>query len=437
VIVGGGQLQSTWTIAANAPRVWQQYGNRGAGVTVAVLDSGVAVSPDLSSELFGVDVVTGTTSLADLGGHGSHVAGIIAGNGTLSGGGYMGIAPDARVLSVKVTTDDGRASYASIIKGLSWVVQNAQIYNIKVANMSLGATVVGSYKENPLDAAVEMAWLRGITVVVSAGNSGPTAQSIAVPGNDPYVVTVGAFDDNGTATSADDVFPEWTSRGPSAYDGMSKIDLVASGRRVMSLRAPGSFLDRLLPERVVAQNYFRLSGTSMAAPVVSGVAALVLAQNPRLTPNQVKYILKQTARPMAGYDAQTAGAGEVDALAAVQLAVQGVGTAQANVGQVPSNSTATGVWRVLKSVQPVWRNKGLWQGRIWVDGSWDGSGFKNPDGTWKDAGWDQVAWSNLSWEQVTWSDAGWDLSGWVDAGWDMAGGGIWDSGGWDTARTVD
>ena len=143
---------------------------------------------------------------------------------------------------VKVTTDQGQASYASIIKGLSWVVQNASKYNIKVANLSLGATVVGGYTANPLDSAVEMAWLRGITVVVSAGNGGPTAQTVSVPGNDPYVVTVGAYDDNQSAAATDDVVPEWTSRGPSAFDGMNKLDLVASGRRVVSLRAVGFVL---------------------------------------------------------------------------------------------------------------------------------------------------------------------------------------------------
>src|SRR5207253_2268924 len=156
-----------------------------------------------------------------------------------------------------------------------------------------------SYVNDPLNAAVEVAWFRGIVVVASAGNAGPGAGTIAVPGNDPFVVTVGALDDNQTATPTDDLVPDWTSRGPTAFDGLSKPDLAASGRRVVSLRAAGSFLDKLMPDRLVGTSYFRLSGTSMAAPVVSGVAALIIAQNPGLSPNEVKKILTRSARATA------------------------------------------------------------------------------------------------------------------------------------------
>jgi serine protease AprX len=333
---------------------------------------------------------------------------------------------------VKVTSDDGAGSYASIIRGLQWVVVNAKTYNIRVANISLGAAPVSGYANDPLDAAVEMAWFRGVTVVVSAGNSGPGPSTITVPGNDPYVITVGAFDDNLTTTTSDDVIPDWTSRGPTSFDGLVKPDVVASGRRVVSLRVIGSYLDNLLPDRVTATNYFRLSGTSMATPVVSGIAALLIAQNRYLTPNQVKYILKSTAHPMPGVPTTTQGSGQVDALAAIRQVWSVYGAA--NVGQTPSSGTATSIWPVLKSMSPVWRYKGSWMGRTWVDGSWDASGFKLTDGSWDDGAWDALAWANLDWSGITWETGSWDNAAWDNLGWNNSSwdSGSWDSGSWDS-----
>jgi len=199
-----GGLQSTNVQAANAPQVWAQ-GDIGQGVSVAVFDSGIAPSADLPTAIAGVDTVYGTTALNDKGGHGTHVAGIIAGNGAMSAGAYKGVAPGARVVSVKVTDDEGNATYSSIIAGIAWVLAHQRTYNIKVANISLGAAAQTGYADDPLDAAVEMLWFRGITVVASAGNRGPAAGTIGMPGHDPYVVTVGALDDNGTAPTVDDL----------------------------------------------------------------------------------------------------------------------------------------------------------------------------------------------------------------------------------------
>ena len=223
--------------------------------------------------------------------------------------------------------------------------------------------------------------------------------------------------------------PDWSSRGPTAFDGLSKPDLAASGRRVVSLRAVGSLLDNLYgAERLVGTRYFRLSGTSMSTPAVSGVAALVLAANPSLSPNQLKAILARTARPVAGADGYAVGAGEVDAAAAVQLA-RSPGGLRANAGLTPSRGLVEALWPVLKRNQPKWRHAGWWMGRYWADGSWDQtSGFKTADSGWNDAGWDALAWSNLDWESMVWSDAGWDDAGWDDGGWNDAG---WDDGGWD------
>jgi serine protease AprX len=433
--LAGAELRSLATTTANAPQAWSTYGVDGSGVTVAVIDSGVPLSGDLASVAFGVDVVTNTTTLADRGGHGAHVAGIVAGSGALSGGAYKGVAPGARIVSVKVTTDDGHASYASIIKGLQWVVVNKRTHNIRVANISLGATAIAGFVDDPLNAAVEIAWFRGVAVVASAGNGGPGAGTVSVPGNDPYIITVGAFDDSQTAGNADDAIPDWSARGPTTFDGLSKPDLVASGRRVVSLRSVGSYLDQTLPDRVEGDGkYFRLSGTSMAAPVVSGVAALMLQANPSLTPNQVKYILKQTARPLP-YASTAVGAGAVDALAAVKLAKQGVGLNKANKDQTPNRKTATALWPVVKTLAPVWRVKGWWGGRYWSDAGWDATtGFRTSNGGWDDAGWDAAAWANFSWEDAGWDNGGWDNGGWDNGGWDNGG---WDSAGWDSADRPD
>jgi serine protease AprX len=431
--LGLGGLQSTNVQVAKAPQAWSQ-GTTGQGVTVAVLDSGIAASADLPTAVHGVDVVTQRTALGDLGGHGTHVAGIIAGTGALSSGAYKGVAPGARVLSVKVTDDQGRASYSSIIAGIAWILSNQRAHNIKVANLSLGAAPRTGYADDPLDAAVEALWFRGITVVASAGNKGPGPGTVGVPGNDPYVITVGAYDDNLTAATGDDAVPEWTSRGPTAFDGLSKPDVAASGRRVVSLRAPGSLLDLTLLDRLVGTKYFRLSGTSMAAPAVAGAAALVLARNPSLTPNQVKAILAHTARPVAGAPAGTTGAGAIDAYAAVQLAPT-PGTLRANAGLTPSAGLVRSIWPVLKQNQPKWRHTGWWMGRYWADSGWDQTtGFKTADGGWNDSGWDALAQLNLDWEGMTWSDAGWDDSGWDDGGWDDAG---WDDSGWDDSGWDD
>ena len=429
------QIQALQTVTANAPQVWNQYGNQGQGVTVAIIDSGIIASPDLPNAIFGVDVATGTTSLSDLGGHGSHVAGIVGGNGIQSLGAYEGVAPSARLVEVKVTGNQGTASYGSIIKGIQWVVANAKAYNIRVANMSIGAVPTTGYADDPLDAAVEVAWFRGVTMVVSAGNSGPNAGTIAVPGNDPQIITVGAYDDSLTAAYGDDALPDWTSRGPTPFDGLPKPDIAASGRRVISLRSIGSYLDGLLPDRITAVNYFRLSGTSMASPVVAGVAALLVAQNRNLTPNQIKYLLTTTARPLP-FPASAVGAGAVDALAAIRYANSPQG--KANLAKTASKKTATTLWPVVKQMSPVWRNKGWWNGRMWVDGSWDASGFKLADGSWDDGSWDATAWANFDWEDGAWDDGSWDNTAWDalqwnDGSWDSS---AWDSSGWDSADTL-
>ncbi|MDE3089345.1 MAG: S8 family serine peptidase, partial [Chloroflexota bacterium] len=236
----GTSLASVYTQLVRAPDVWA-LGYNGRGVGVAVIDSGVFASNDLGSRLVAcVDLVapTITDCRADPGGHGSHVAGIIAGNGTDSasnaGGAYKGIAPGANIISVRIIDGTGSASLSSIIRGIEWVVQNRKTYNIRVMNLSFGATALASYKSDPMVTATEIAWLSGVVVVSAAGNTGPGVGTINTPAIDPYGIAVGALDDNMTLYTSDDSVAPFSSRGPT-IDNFTKPDLVAPGRRLISL----------------------------------------------------------------------------------------------------------------------------------------------------------------------------------------------------------
>src|SRR5439155_7291548 len=208
------------------------------------------------------------------------------------------------LIDVRVIGASGSTNVSTVLRGLQWVLAHRSTYNIRVVNMSLGALTSVSYRQDPLATAVEVLTFANVTVVAAAGNAGPGGGTITTPGDDPYAITVGALDDNETITTDDDALPMWSSRGPTSADGIAKPDLVAPGRKMVSLRAPGSTLDLLYPERRIAGTdagtpaYFRMSGTSMAAPVVTGIVALMLERNPSLTPAQVKHRLLESASPL-------------------------------------------------------------------------------------------------------------------------------------------
>lgn len=344
------------TAAVNAGAAEKQYGLTGAGIGVAVLDSGIYSHDDLANK-----VVYGTYSAGsdpdDHFGHGTHVAGIIAGSAKDSLTGkrtFLGVAPGVNLIDIRVLDRDGDGSDSSVIQGIQTAIGLKATYNIRVINLSLGRPVSESYVLDPLCQAVEAAWKAGIVVVVAAGNDGRTNYSvtggygtITAPGNDPYVITVGAMKANGTPARGDDTIASYSSKGPTLFDHVVKPDLVAPGNRVVSLLAPGTFLPTTYPQNSVATSYylsngtstpstayFLLSGTSMATPVVSGAAALLLQQNPNLTPDQVKARLMKTAYkgfpssstvvdPASGltyrsqYDILTVGAGYLDIGAAL------------------------------------------------------------------------------------------------------------------------
>jgi serine protease AprX len=327
------------TVGATSVR--EELGLDGSGVGIAVIDSGVAPSEDdLADASDGsaridrfVDFVSRTTEPYDDYGHGTHVAGIIAGNGFDSSGARSGLAPASRLVVLKALDRSGKGLISNVIAALDYAVGHRSELNIRIINLSVGASVYESYDVDPLTIAAKRAVEAGIVVVAAAGNAGRDAQgrtmygAVSAPGNAPWVLTVGASSHMGTVDRADDTMAAFSSRGPTAIDRAAKPDLVAPGVGIESLSAPNSHLYNGMPGYLLAGTvpkpylpYLSLSGTSMAAPVVTGTVALMLQANPTLTPNAVKAILQYTAQVYPGYDALTEGAGFLNARGAVELA---------------------------------------------------------------------------------------------------------------------
>ncbi|MBN1887024.1 MAG: S8 family serine peptidase [Thermoflexales bacterium] len=332
----GGVADVEFAKAIGAAEVWAT-GNLGAGVTLAVLDSGIETtfltlhkSPGGGNHnriLAYYDVPSGQlyespdllSSPGDPNGHGTHVAGII-GNSFYEqkDGEYQGVAPAADLVAVRVLDETGVGTYADVIQGIDWVVQHKDTYNIRVLNISMYAPVYAPYWADPYNLAVMAAWQAGIVVVASAGNAGPAPMSIGVPGNTPYIITVGAFTDNYSPKDfGDDYIPPFSSTGPT-LDAFVKPDLIAPGAHIVSLMKRNAYLSDQHSDNYVNGHYFSMAGTSMSAAVVSGIVGLMLSQHPELTPDQVKYRLVATARPqfseysgLAAYSVWEQGAGRV------------------------------------------------------------------------------------------------------------------------------
>jgi serine protease AprX len=248
----GGQVRSVYPKVVRADDAWRN-GVTGQGITVAMVDTGIAEVPDLAGRIVQVNEglgpprpcknLSGELNCDDGHGHGTFVAGVIAGNGASSGGRWKGVAPAARVLSVKIAGANGAADVSNVLAAIQWVVSFKDVYGIRVLNLSLGTDSTQTYRTDPFNYAVQRAWGAGIAVVVSAGNRGPAPGTISKPADDPWFITVGATDDRGTRTVSDDYLPEFTARGPTVADALPKPDVVAPGAHIISLRAPGSLVD--------------------------------------------------------------------------------------------------------------------------------------------------------------------------------------------------
>jgi serine protease AprX len=354
---------------------------KGAGVTMAIVDSGVALHPEIQTLVAAVDFVGTYDPLfapggsVDPNGHGTHVAGIMVGNGSHSDDGRLaGVAPEASLVSLRVLDDMGSGRSSDMLAALQWVLVHKDQYGIRVLNLSLGHPVYEALDVDPLVQAVDALWDAGVVVVCAAGNSGRDGHgTVSSPCNSRKVITVGALNDRKTADLTDDTVATYSSRGPSRLDLVAKPDLIAPGNRIVSTRSAGSHLDLLFPASRVAGDssqpdvfeHFELSGTSMAAPFVSGAAALMLEQDPSLNPATVKARLMLSAKKAAVGDPFATGAGLLDIEGAL-LATGGVAFAPSPLahadptGQLSIENTAVLWGSPAFSLQTLWSSAVLW-----------------------------------------------------------------------------
>ena len=409
-----------------APAAWSA-GATGKGVTVALVDTGVADVPDLAGRIVPVrDDRTGQTSpcydlsgagsCRDTYGHGTFMAGLIAGDGTSRGGAPTGTAPDARLLSVKVAGADGAADVSTVLAAIQWVVSFRERYGIQVLNLSLGTDSTQPWEDDPLNYAVERAWDAGILVVVASSNRGPEPGTIAKPGDDPWVVTVGAVDDQGTPGTGDDRVPDFSSRGPT-LDGIAKPDVVAPGGHVLSLRAPGSRLDRDFPPADASSPYRSGSGTSMSAALVSGVAALALQADPSLSPDRLKRALTDSARPVAADDPSAVGAGMVAADRVTTTPA--AGAANAGLRHSSGRGSLGGSRGSLDLRADDVLGTALTGRQTAQILLWDATGFTT--GSWTPATWYTSVNATLGWNTASWdgefAGSNWTGSNWTGSNW--------------------
>jgi serine protease AprX len=467
------------TRLTGAHTFWKN-GYTGQGIDVALLDSGVlpvngfmtpnklVIGPDFSFE----SQVNGLRHL-DTFGHGTHMGGIIAGRDTGTTPGtfatdntnFLGMAPGSRLVSIKLADAHGTTDVSQVIAAIDWVIEHGQDngLNIRVLNLSFGTDSTQPHALDPLAHAAEVAWSRGVVVVASAGNGDGTRLGLANPAYDPALLAVGAQDTRGTADRSDDRVPAFSQRGATAV-GMRAPDLVAPGVSVVSLRAPGSFVDSMHGSLgVVKQRFFRGSGTSQSAAVVSGAAALLLSQRPYLNPDQVKDLLRRTAKPIPGYDTDAQGAGALDLVAAYNASgrtmpaikvspgggsldkargrfkinlggslltgerdVTGTPVTSGDLevgvdGEVLNGATwANGYWTGPVSQGATWAGA-TWAGATWAGATWAGA-------TWASSGWEGATWAGATWAGATWAGATWAGATWADAEWAND---LWSSAGWE------
>jgi serine protease AprX len=451
---------------AGVPGVWSTSdaaGQKvtGKGVGVALIDSGIAPvaglsdagkvvnGPDLSFES-----QTPSLRYLDTFGHGTHMAGIIAGRDAGVKDGqladkttFSGIAPGATLINMKVAAADGATDVSQVIAAIDWVVEHRKDpgLNIRVLNLSFGTDSVQDERLDPLSYAVEAAWRNGIVVVVSAGNDGSPVR-LDMPAANPYVIAVGAADPNGTDARADDTVSDFSNRGTVTRHA----DLVAAGRSVVSLRNPGSYVDVNYPTGLVSgdkdRRFFRGSGTSQATAVVSGAVALLVQQRPNLSPDQVKRLLMTTADAMPAADALGRGAGQLNVGAAVRApapvyqqtfpAATGTGSLELSRGtshvadptsgvelrgerDIMGQSWTPATWAPAALAGRTWSG-GIWNGSTWTGGTWSGA-------SWAGRTWADAAWTGRTWTGRTWTDAGWDGRTWTGRTWT---GRTWTGGTW-------
>jgi serine protease AprX len=406
VRLSGFSSKQKWPYVVGAPKVWSDVERSSAPdvPAIAIVDSGIDTSlPDLAGRV--KEQVTigvrGPNSAGDGRGHGTFVASIAAGGAP----NRAGVAPSAPLVSVDVVDDAGLCMTADVIAAADWILANKERLKIRVANFSLHASNPGSFMFDPLNKAVERLWFRGVVVVAAAGNYGNVGRGIPyAPANDPFVITVGASDIDGSIGTYDDTEAPWSAYGYT-LDGFAKPELSAPGRYMVGAVPATATLALERPDDVVAPGYMQLSGTSFAAPIVSGAAAWLLAKRPELTPDQVKGALMLTAKPVPQAAPFSLGVGEVNLAKVVtvadppnpNLALNEFLTADPNGGSVPVFDAAS------------------WTSAAWTSAAWTSAAWTSA--AWTNAAWTSAAWTSASWTSAAWTSAAWTSTSESDASW--------------------
>jgi serine protease AprX len=387
-----------WPFVTGVQKYWASGANPAApAATIAVVDSGIdATRPEFAGRI-AADVNLTTlpgNSPGDGRGHGTFVAGIAAGD--LAG--HSGAAPGAKIVSLDVMDDQGMARTSDVIAAADWILANKAKYDIRVANFSLHSSVANSFMYDPLDKAVERLWFNNVVVVVASGNYGsPTGPSGVpyAPGNDPFVITVGASDTGKSVSTNDDVAAPWSAYGYT-LDGFAKPDLAAPGRYMVGPVPVTATLYSERPDHVVEPGYMELSGTSFSAPIVSGVASLIVGRHPEYTPDQVKGALMLGTKPMPQAAGLSEGTGEVNAARSIEIQ------------NPPNPNLALDAFIVSDPAAgtPVF-DSASWAAKAKLDASWAAA-------SWADASWAAASWSAASWASASWSSASWASASWAD-----------------------
>jgi serine protease AprX len=431
-ISGNTRIQGSDEVTAEAigaDQVWAGYGEMpaldGSGITIAVIDSGIDERhASVAGKVVATHDFTGGDGV-DRFGHGTHVAGIIAGARlkTPDGRDYRGIAPGARLVNLRVLDDAGNGTVADVVEAIDWAIANRGRFKIRVINLSLGAPVLQSYHDDPMCEAVERAVRAGIVVVAAAGNYGRNADgktvlgSIVSPGNSPYAITVGAVDTHGTPERSDDTVATYSSRGPTAYDLLIKPDVAAPGSHIASAEAAGGYLARTYPERHVTgsgtNGIFQLSGTSMAAAVVSGAASLLLDDRVGIRPSDIQSVLEVTASFMPSGGLLGSGAGEVNIIAAVQVVEDRPKRGHLPTTELAGEEIIPSGWLILSAdAQGLGSGSIVWTGAKTASIVWSGTSGSSIVWTglansivWTGATGSSIVWTGTTGNSIVWTGA--------------------------------
>lgn len=481
------------TRSISADDAWN-WGATGFGIDIAVIDTGVAPVPLLSPDwklINGPDLSFESQSVdhqyLDSYGHGTHIAGIIAGRDPAAPNNlsqaskdyFLGVAPDSRIVNMKVGSHDGTVDVSQVIAAIDWVIQHRydRGMNIQIINLAYGTAPLQPYEIDPLAQAVEKAWKAGIVVVVAAGNDG-NAAPLRNPAFDPYVIAVGSAQYGDYNTSSNAVVKYDRVSSFSNCGTNRNVDLVAPGKSITSLRVPGAHADDIHPNARVGSDFFLGSGTSQAAGVVSGAAAVLLSRDWSLTPDEVKTLLMENASPISGVSSECQGAGVVDLAFVVGRKLPRVSATQSYplsdgsgqlelargnehvemdgiplVGErdimgepwVGFNQVDTTCWKEGKgrhavtvcedsvvATETLW-DGGDWNGRSWSGTSWSGTSWSGT--SWSGLSWSGTSWSGLSWSGKTWNGLSWSGLSWSGTSWSGTSwsGKNWTSSGWGSS----